>query len=438
MQIRIALIGSRPMLDRVSKLATAYGEAQWVPYPYEQPEQAGQLAREAWDCDVLLFTGPIPYSFARAYTEQNGIPAVYVPFDEYMIALSLYDLRQALREVDPISIDIPQEADALSVLRELGLSAERFHIKPYFTTELSEDASVNIEEIVEFHVRLARSGQSSLALTGIQAVHTRLQTMGIPSQRMHIPEKNIQGALAEALARGQLLISSNAQIAVGFVSVDPYESLARERGSYAAQEATLKVHQLLLQLGKHMDASLQQISPDRFVLYGTRGGVHTVTVQMRELPLLAETVKLAAVSISVGFGYGATAREAEQHAEIALHHARQAGGGKAFIVTDDKTVVGPLDEERRSYQLRSEHTQTMELADRSGLSVATISKLLEFWRLRQSASFSVQEVAEYQQVQRRTAERIVKKLLDSGALRVAGEEQPFRKGKPRSLYQFNL
>lgn len=439
MKIRIALIGSPTMMNRVLQHETSFPEATLMPHVYRKPEEAAELVRSVRDCDVLFFTGPLPYHFAKAAAGELELPAVHVSFDEYMIALTLYDIRQRLQTPGgALSIDIPKAEYVRSVARELGLSYEQFHVKPYFPTDDPREASVNTDDMVNFHLRLWQSGESVLALTGIDAVFVRLQQLGVPCHRMHIPEKNIGDALAKAVAQGQLLVSSNSQIAVGFASIDRYETLTNERGSYAGQELSLKVHQLLLQLGKQMDASIQQTSASRFVLYGTRGAVQTGTGMMRELPVLSEVRQLTGVTISVGFGYGATAREAEHNAGIALHHARQAGGDKGYIVTDGKTVIGPLDDDIRSYQLRSEDSQIVSVAERAGLSVATVSKLYEFLRLRHFAGFSVQELAEYQQVQRRTVERVVKKLLDSGVIRVAGEEQPFRKGKPRSVYQFNL
>lgn len=58
--------------------------------------------------------------------------------------------------------------------------------------------------------------------------------------------------------------------------------------------------------------------------------------------------------------------------------------------------------------------------------------------MRRDNRFTAGDIAEYLQVSRRSAERLLKKLVDCKLVEVVGEEQPYRQGRPRSVYRLCL
>lgn len=110
----------------------------------------------------------------------------------------------------------------------------------------------------------------------------------------------------------------------------------------------------------------------------------------------------------------------------------------AFLVTKDKEVIGPLNEDLKAFHLKSEDRTVLHVAEETGISVATINKLVAFIRLRRDNRFTATDLAAYLQVSRRSAERILKKLADKEFVRAVGEEQPYQQGRPRALYRINF
>ena len=78
------------------------------------------------------------------------------------------------------------------------------------------------------------------------------------------------------------------------------------------------------------------------------------------------------------------------------------------------------------------------MAKLTSLSPLNISKIINFSNERQSAQFTSQNLSEYLQVTRRTTERIIKKLVDNGYVKIVGEEMTHQQGRPRKIYQLNF
>ena len=438
MNVRIAVIGSKKMIERILKYKNKINNIQIIPYIYKKPEESLDIVKKVNDCDVFFFTGPVPFYFAYNELKKRGLPAVHIPFDEYMISLSLYYVKNTLRQPsNRISIDIPRKEDVYSVFRELEIDTDNLFIKDY--AEIRDNkGNFNTDSIVEYHYNLTRKDKVDIVLTSIEAVHLKLLELGVKSYRMLIPEKNIEDTLQKAATKGELVISKSTQIACGIVSIDNFEHLMENKGITDIQEITSKLYEILLNFGQKINASIQKKDQSKFVIYGTRGALNYIINQKGELFVLSDIRNLLKISVSLGFGFGISAKEAEQHAEIALYHARNFGGNKAYIVNDEKEVIGPLGNESKSFQLRSENDQIFSIAKRTGISITTISKFVEFIKLRHYASFSTIEFADYLQVSRRTAERNLKKLLENNVIEITGEEQPYQTGRPRSIYKITF
>ncbi|MFM1654165.1 transcriptional regulator [Brevibacillus sp. B_LB10_24] len=438
MVIRLAAFGSFHLIKRILQYQETLPQIEIIPYIYSKPEESPQLVKEAADCDVLFFTGPVPYFFAEEEIAQKGLPAVYIPFDEYMFVLSLFHIRYHLDQHSMrLSIDLPNADHAIKVFEELNIDPAPVYVCDYRLGMHGEERGFDTNELVKFHFDLWQSGKIDIVLTSIQAVHLELQKLGVNSFRMLFPEKNIKYALEDAMARGELMISKSSQICVGFVSIDQFENDSKSGLDYADKEVILKLHQLLLEFGKSINASIQYLGQNQFIIYGTRGSINHITNHSSEMPILSEIKTKLGITVSMGFGYGLTANEAEQNAQIALFHARKSSGS-AYIVTEKKVVIGPLQDEPQSFSLRSDDQKLLAISEKTGISVATISKISEFYKLKRFASFTANELADYLQVGRRSGERTIKKLLEENYAQVTGEEQPYQKGRPRSLYKLTF
>ncbi|MCC8438463.1 HTH domain-containing protein [Brevibacillus sp. M2.1A] len=435
MTITIAVISSEEFLPRILKHTQSIDYIQLTSYTYQNPKESVALLDQIHDCDVLLFAGPLPYFFAKEKVEQKKLPAVYIPIDEYTISLSLFHtLLNVPGGLDRISIDLPKAEYIEKVADELGIIFTPWYVKDY--SEIIEEGGTkfDVEEIIQFHKELWEQKQSHFALTGVDYVYRQLREMNIPSASLVSPDKNIRDAVNQAIAYGQLKISKNSQIAVGIAAIQQNDGPPVET---QWQDATIILLQELLELVKETDASIQKLGLDQFIIYGTRGSIEQMIEFGKIMQVVGNVDLLAKVTVAIGFGFGLTAKEAEANARIAIYHAQKTKESSAYLVTDEKEVIGPLNTESKSFQLKSENKEVLEIAEKTGASVATITKIMQYVKLRRDNRFTASDLAEYLQISRRSSERTLKKLIEHQVVEIVGEEQPYQQGRPRAVYRLN-
>lgn len=437
MEVKIAAFGSRGNMQTVLE-SVPHDNIKITPFIYEDPKDSPELVRKAYGFDALLFTGPVPYYFSLKEIEDKKLPSAFIPFDEYVVSLSLYYVRLHLGiHSSKLSFDIHDSRYIYSVLKELKLDPESVFIKEY--QSLIKEELPFSDELVHFHYDLWEKGKIDLVITSINSVYEKLTGLGVNCFRMIVPQKNILDTLNTAYARGELMLSKKSQIAVGFVSIKEYDEIMKRKGKLGSQELVLELHQLLLQFGKEINASIQYLGNEKYIIFGTRGPLEYITNQYQELSILSKIYELLNIHVSMGFGFGINANEAEENAQIALHYADQIRNkGSSYIITDSKLVIGPLNDKVTDFHLRSEDNQTLDISEKTGLSVSNISKLIKFWEIRDYKGFTSRDLAEYFQFSKRSSDRMLKRLLDANIIYINGEEQPFSKGRPRSVYKIKL
>ncbi|MFP3387682.1 transcriptional regulator [Brevibacillus sp. SIMBA_040] len=437
MLIRLAVITPEDFAPLITECAEEFTNILYTTYYYGNPMECDQLMEQIQDCDVLLFAGPLPYYFfANRATSQKKIPAVYIPSDEYTLTLNLGHILLNREEgLKSLSVDIPKLAYLQQAVDEWQLDATGWSVRDYSQIIDGVGTKFDPDELISFHRENYESGRSNLVLTSVDYVYVQLRDAGIPCVNLIVPKKSIRETVAKAAHLGQLMISENAQIAVGLAAIN---QVAGDTGTGIKPDAGIMLQQMLLELGKETDASIQQLGLDQFIIYGTRGSIEQMTSDFTHMPAMGNMEQLFNVTISMGFGFGLTAKEAEANARIGLFHARKQPASSAFLVTNVKEVIGPLDANSRAFHLKSDNRDILHVADQTGLSVATITKLSSFINLRRDNRFTATDLAEYLQFSRRSAERMLKKLMEKGFVETVGEEQPYQQGRPRAVYRINF
>jgi hypothetical protein len=409
---KIAVIGSREFLGKIHTIAAQVSDITIEPYSYRHPQEAADLIKNLKPCDVVFFSGALPYYFSKKALENLALPTLILTQDEIAIAASLLRITHTCKiPLERLSIDLFDAANITPVLSECEIKINPFQIFEFKQQML--DSTFNLEKIVQFHYNLWEQGVTKTALTSVHAVYDRLHSLGVPAIRMADPQVSLIRGLQTAKAQGELIKSKAAQVAVGYLSLQNHQ-----------QDQIDTLAHLL-------NAYIQPLNGTLFALYSTRGEIDRNRVndflEKWKGPLL------------VGFGYGLTMKEADQHAKIALRFAEKELSPKCgYILTEDKELVGPFPYEHKQHSLKNDHPELLNIARKTKLSPGNLSKIIEFSKSRQSLQFTTADLADYLQVTRRSTERIVKKLADNGYVKVVGEEMVYHQGRPRAIYELNM
>ena len=431
MTIVVGCIGPADLVERVQSIAKEFDELEVLALPYASETEAPDiLAKHESMMTAVLFTGPVPFYATRSPARR--LPAIYVSFSTSSLYRTLLEMALKGRDLLHISIDTVEKRAVQEIYSGLGLNSR-------YVRTLEYHGVITALELTEFHLESRDEGASS-ALTCLRSTHTALLSLSADSWRVLPDEAAIREALSRALLEGRALRSKEAELVITLVSVDNFEDVVRTSGSeYSVQKARLELHRLLLEYAERMEASLHSIGDEEFMIVSTRRTVEASTSYWTRSALLDSIRKQMELKVSIGMGLGPTAAVAQTSARIALHYSKQRGGNCAHAVADLRDVIGPIGAgEPLEYSLRTENQALRSLAARTGLSVSTIDRLLSFTSSRSFEPVTAAELARALGVTSRSGRRLIARLVASDLAEPVGEEQPYRRGRPRQTYRIKL
>ncbi len=415
MNTKIALIGSRDFTEHVqASISPRLNGIDLIPYIYSEPQEAEKLISTIVPCDAVLFSGALPYFFTKEACKELMVPVLYLEQDETALITSLFHILQH-HEIKPehVSIDLMDTAFVEHFMTDLHLQNPPQYVMDY-KSSLPHNFSIN--EYATFHQRLFQEGKTRFALTSIHSVYDRLVQLNIPCMRMIDPAKSLMRTVNEA--RSQALLSKRKASTIAAVRL-----IVQEKNSG------------LQKLVHLMEGTLQKKDGDSaYTVFSNRGSIENLleTAEFHSFFQLDQPVL-------AGFGYGHTAAQAEENAETALSFASKYDTEScAFIVNEDKELSGPYPDKNKKQQLKYNHPDMLSLAKQLKLSPANLSKIMQFYKNRTFRDFTAAELSDYMQISRRSAERILKKLVDNGSARITGEEMTYAQGRPRAVYELSF
>jgi hypothetical protein len=429
-KIKVAVFGRMELIDYFDGHLKRHDDIEVVPFIYTKASETVELIEKAFMCDVYLFLEELPFLYAQQKIKKKRLPAVQVALDEYMILTSFYHLKNKHQlKLSRLAIDVPNEKHVSEVLAELSIDQHDI-----YTLSYGNDEEVNMNSVIQFHKQLFEEGKIDYVLTSLKEVESRIQEAGIPTYLMVVPKINIDHAIDQCKSIARLNMSKSAQIVAGYVRIKELDRIKEEHGEEQLQLLQQTLYEILRKFGHKTYASVLTNSENQYVIFGTRGVLDHITNHYRDFPLIKEIEKALATPIEIGFGLGLTAKQAEDHARLAINACLHNRNSSCYIVNDRQETIGPLGVKKnfdtsRLYQA---------LIHKAKLNNELSYNFIDFVQLRNNEPFSSNDIANYYRVTKRSAERTVNKLLSGDVIKVVGEEKPYLKGRPRKLFQINM
>ncbi|UOF91316.1 ArsR family transcriptional regulator [Fodinisporobacter ferrooxydans] len=431
--MHIGVFGADDSVAVIRSILEDYKEISYIPIIYDTEDTVVDRLRPHLDqVDMWLFSGQVPYTIAKKW---GGIkvPVFYVPSTGsslYKILLHIAH-EQGLR-MDQMSFDTFRPIEIERIIQEAQLDLSSPLYLKHYEGEIAADV------LASYHYELWQSGKTKAAVTCLRTAHIALEQLGVPVYRVLPTRAAVEATLHLMFRTREMLRFKDSQIAVQMILVDSFFGMAKD--SFSTDEIykmEMKVTEKLLQYSKSIHGSLKMAGPGRYVIFTTRGLLREMTNDFTEKPILEDIQPLKYEDITCGIGIGNTAYQAEIHAGKALLQAKEFGKGSWFIFHENKTIVGPLGE---TWQIEfSTVDKNLEaIGKETSLSTATLSKLLSIAKKIGHSDITAHELAQYMQIQPRSARRILMELEKHGLVRLVAEERPHPRGRPRKVYQLNF
>jgi hypothetical protein len=429
---RLAIIGPADSVDLILSVAREKEEI-FIPVPiiYRDASEVPKiLYRKAGEADIWLFSGIVPYRYALT-VPRWAKPLLYIPHTGSSLYRGLAQITYTTGQpLDRISFDTFNRWEIEETFRDIGQPLPTIFIKQY-------PGVISASELTDFHYELWNKGQTQAAITCFQKTCEELSSLKIPVFRIWPTRDSIRGSLDAAARVAESMRFLDAQIAVGHVTIDGYENLAREaNSSYDVNRIEIRLYEILIDFAQQIGGSVIPQGGGQYILFTTRGRIGEITKDFTVLPVMDVIAQKLHVHVSGGIGFGATAYQAEENAHMALGLSRKQGLGQWMIVTDDQTAIGPLNTATRlKYSISAGDSKRKALAQRLQISQLTLSKLSAFMVETASAAIKIDDIALHLGITPRSARRIISALRSAGLAHYCGEEITGR-GRPSKTYRF--
>ena len=175
-----------------------------------------------------------------------------------------------------------------------------------------------------------------------------------------------------------------------------------------------------------------------YIIFSNAGVVRD-KLNQQKLLRLQNSVQARGILLNVGIGTGITANKAEMNAREALRYTLKQGQQEIYWIDHASTIQGPIGKERQiKYELISSDPRILEITRKTGLSVASVQKLISVAEARQSFIFDAHELAQCLDVTVRSARRIMNRVMGAGLGRIHAKESAVGGGRPKMLVEFDF
>lgn len=438
----IGVIGPADSVALATSVAAEHGIAnQVIGRAYRRVEDAPALAHDLDRiCQVLLFTGRVPYSLARAPATLTAALR-YVPHSGADLYRTLVHLLREHRGALPrISLDTIEPAIIREAYEDLGLEPPR-HILA-LEADGDPERIRGTAEIVAFHRRLAEAGEVDVCVTCLGEVDLELRESGFRTWRIAHTRSVVREALDAAALQARLALTETTQPAAVIVALTP------ERLSGAAtrsldgrardelQRRRRRARDAALDLATRLQGRLADVDDQTFIVHTNRGAIEGAVVR-RAMghggPLDPERLP----GVEIGIGIGATVPAAEENARRALLMGER--DGELHIAASDGAVTrlgrtGPAE----TLRLRETDEAMMQLGRQLGLGPLALTRLTRAVRRVDASAVTAAELAQAYGIEARSARRLMTALQRAGIASPQGRQGGPRAGRPQTVYRIDV
>lgn len=382
--------------------------------------------------DGVLFTGKIPFNLLNI-TMVSHTPWVYIDQNYSQLQRTLlegvyhhgYDITKA-------SIDSYSRSVVLNAYKEIKLSEQDLHLQ---ISKHDIYGAEFLEELKTFHKESYEADRSSFCLTGISSVYEYLESEGIPCLWLRPTVDTIKNTIERLKLRQSKRIREEREIVVLSVEPDlPDEYALVYENEYQLRLQKNKMAEVVTLFAQRIQAAIVETGNRGYLLFSTKNILEQETGGLKQISLLEEVERIAGTTVSIGIGFGTTAREAKYHALKGMYRARKHGGHQAYVVTES-AYIGPI----KAFEIEQKDT-TMEasllaIADRTSISLNMIFKLHCIIAESNNNRFTPKELSDLLGNSIRSTNRLLEKLEEANLIEVTGRQKVSKAGRPSRVFK---
>ncbi len=387
-----------------------------------------QIIIVAGRIDYMILSKKIILSCVNGYIARD-ITTLYKMFLE--LTLKKYNIKE-------ISIDGYSMADIEEVYNELFREG-RGDYSVYNYNKFELDHNKYIDDLVEFHLENYRNNNVSCCLTSMSFAYERLKELDIPVFLISSSSEVIRNTYEKLRLEYLIREKSDYNIIYITVEIDKHDdsSLFLEN-DYQMVKEQINVTEYIYLFAHRLKAAVEVINLSKFNLITNMKLFESETSNFKNIELINEVEKHTMSTISMGVGYGYSAREAKHHAGMGIDKAKLNGGRCCYIIFNKQNIKGPIYSTKKPEEEREIDNRFLEISKATELSTNTISKLHLLISKHKKDTFTIMELADLYGSSTRTMYRIIDKLEQNNYAVSVGKKIVDSTGRPSRLIKIKI
>src|SRR5699024_7619580 len=164
---------------------------------------------------------------------------------------------------------------------------------------------------------------------------------------------------------------------------------------------------IIKRFAKRTDATVIHNADQAFTVIGTDKLLHHLRNHYRDFPLLREMKTSLKLPIHMGFGLGLNAKESAGNASLALESCKHSEHSICYIINERQEMIGPIGIKK---EIDTSSLYRALIHD-ARLNNELSYNFIDFITERNNEPFSTNDVAQFYQVTKRSAERTDRKSV---------------------------
>lgn len=439
--LKIAILGPLDRLDLIDQyLHDFFKELKTFKIEFSTTTQVPSIieylqVQESF-FDAVIFSGKIPYDIIN-HAMHSKNPWVYIDKNHFQLQSLLLGI--ALKgQYDPlnISIDCFSEKSILKAFSEVGLTRDQYR---FFSMEPNIYKPDFIEDIIKFHRHNYAKNKVSVCITEITSIYESLCSEGVPCILSLPSRDDLHNAVQKLELKIRSRVNASSQIVAIAIEIDqPNEYSLLLENDYQMMAEKIKVTEKIYLFAQRIQATVVEIGKRGYLLFSTKTILENETQNLHHMALLDDVSSATMSTISLGIGYGITAREANYNANLGMIKAQKGGGNLCFAVNDGN-YIGPIlntirPKDKNTTKIDNNFLRVSEV---TGIGIDTIFKIQCFID-QQKNIFTPNELAAYLEISKRSVDRILDKLETSGYMSIIGKKSESGHGRPSRIIKISF
>lgn len=425
--MKIAIMGASDSVEKVYKvLSTEHKDIEFVKYAEDEIKKLIDMTRDIdSEIDGIFLTGIGVYSEITSkirfekpvvYTERGIIGIIKALFEFYM---EWDDTKNT-----SIALDIIEEKDLIEVLNEFNIQVKSYDIQKYLPSK-------NEGDYLKYYLEKYQSGDIDCIFTSFGYIYNYLKKHNIPVYRIQATNIDIKNRFFKL--KNSVSLKSINECAIQVQIIEVVEGNGE---LYHSENHNLQLEEEILMYSKEIEGMMQTINPNEYLIISNKGAALSVE-NISSLYKIISSCKSKNIILGVGIGEGVTIYQSENNARNALRKSTFEKQGNIYFY-DGENVVGPILKKNQIKYKNLVDEETLKLSKEIGISYQYIEKISSVIKKLGRDEFTSKELSEILFISERSANRILKSIIDKGYGEESNLENSLGVGRPRRKIKIKL